>query len=87
MMPRVSEFYGIIIWMYHDDHFPPHFHAQYGEYMVRVLINSAEPLDQGLPRRALRLVQEWAAMHRDELLANWEKARAFQDLDRIDPLP
>ena len=28
-MPRVSEFYGIVIRMYHDDHLPPHFHAEY----------------------------------------------------------
>lgn len=31
-MPRVSEFFGITIYMYYNDHMPPHFHAEYGEY-------------------------------------------------------
>jgi hypothetical protein len=26
-MPRISYFYGIAIFMYHNDHAPPHFHA------------------------------------------------------------
>lgn len=32
-MPRISAFYGIVIWMYHDEvhHLGrPHFHATYG---------------------------------------------------------
>lgn len=36
-MPRISYFYGIVIWMYWDDHNPPHFHATYGEF--EILIN------------------------------------------------
>lgn len=32
-MPRVSAFYGIVIWMYPNEghHGRPHFHAEYGE--------------------------------------------------------
>ncbi len=26
-VPRISAFYGVVIWMYYDDHNPPHFHA------------------------------------------------------------
>lgn len=37
--------------------------------------------------RALRLVEEWAALHKDEVRANWERARARVSLDRIDSLP
>ena len=36
-MPRISEFYGIVIWMYWKDHNPPHIHATYQEY--EILIN------------------------------------------------
>ncbi len=57
-MPRISSFYGIVIWMYFDDHNPPHFHAQYGDHVARIVIKSLEPMDDELPRRALRLVQE-----------------------------
>lgn len=31
-MPRISEFFGIFIYFYFEDHNPPHFHAIYGEY-------------------------------------------------------
>ncbi|MGH2702818.1 MAG: DUF4160 domain-containing protein [Actinomycetota bacterium] len=40
-----------------------------------------------LPRRALDLVEEWARLHRAELLANWERARREEPLHPIDSLP
>jgi Domain of unknown function (DUF4160) len=40
-----------------------------------------------LPRRALSLVAEWAALHQDELTANWERARREEQLEPIEPLP
>jgi len=30
-MPRISEFFGIYIYMYYRDHMPPHLHAIYAE--------------------------------------------------------
>ena len=36
--------------------------------------------------RARDLVFEWLEFHRDELLADWELARARKPLRRIDPL-
>jgi len=39
-----------------------------------------------LPRRALSLVAEWAALHREELLDNWERARRAERLQPIEPL-
>ncbi len=30
-MPEISLFFGIIIYMFPDDHNPPHFHAKYGD--------------------------------------------------------
>jgi hypothetical protein len=86
-VPRISAFYGIVIAMYYRDHSPPHFHAIYREYEAQIVIETLEPLAGELPARALRLVQEWAAIHRVELEANWEKARAHVPLDTIEPLP
>jgi hypothetical protein len=73
--------------MYYRDHDPPHFHAVYGEYQAQIVIETLEPLLGELPARALRLVREWAALHRAELATNWEKARARVPLDTIAPLP
>jgi hypothetical protein len=39
-----------------------------------------------LPKRALRLVQEWAEQYRAELMVNWKRARAHKDLTWIPAL-
>ena len=39
-----------------------------------------------LPRRAMALVLEWAAEHRDELIAGWILAVNHQPLNEIAPL-
>jgi predicted metallo-beta-lactamase superfamily hydrolase len=86
-VPRISSFYGIVIAMYYRDHHPPHFHAIYAEHEAQIEIETLETLAGELPARALRLVQEWAEMHRAELEANWAKAEARLPLDTIEPLP
>lgn len=57
-MPRVSEFYGIAIYMYYNDHSPPHFHAEYGEDEGQFTIEGLELLAGKLPRRSHSLVLE-----------------------------
>jgi hypothetical protein len=85
-MPRISEFYGIIIAMYYRDHAPPHFHARYGGDEVLVSVDSLTPIAGALPARALALVVQWASAHQDELRADWSKAQRGEPLDPIDPL-
>ena len=55
-MPRVSQFFGITIAMYFNDHAPPHFHAYYGEYEALVVIETLDIYEGSLPGRALALV-------------------------------
>jgi Domain of unknown function (DUF4160) len=86
-VPRISAFYGIVIAMYYRDHAPPHFHAVYGEHEATIVIATLSVLSGALPARALRLVQEWAELHRTELAANWQAARTHAPLASIDPLP
>ena len=86
-MPEISRFYGIIIRMYAQDHLPPHFHADYSGQVAQIDIQTAEILVGSLPRRALRLVQDWTELHRQELLDNFAGLRL--DLPRyrkIEPL-
>jgi hypothetical protein len=70
-MPEVSRFYGIIVRMYAGDHAPPHFHAEYGEAAAQIDIRTGNIIKGNLPRRALRLAQDWAELHRQELLDNF----------------
>ena len=85
-MPRISEFLGIVITMYFRDHNPPHFHAQYAEYEAAVAVVEPRILKGRLPPRVLALVEEWAVLHEEELLENWERARHRRPLNRISPL-
>ena len=84
-MPELSRFLGIVIGMFYREHGRPHFHAVYGEYEVTVEIDTGVVTGR-FPRRALGLVLEWAALHRDELLENWGLVREKRPLKRIAPL-
>ncbi|MGH2761257.1 MAG: DUF4160 domain-containing protein [Thermoleophilaceae bacterium] len=86
-MPRISEFYGIVVGMYFRDHPPPHFHARYAGEEAVIAIATREVIAGSLPGRALRLVREWTSMHRDELDENWDLARDREPLMEIEPLP
>ena len=85
-MPEISRFYGIVIKMFFDDHNPPHFHALYGEHEVLIDINTFAVFAGHLPPRALGLVIEWATLHQDELLNDWERAQGQEPLSKIEPL-
>lgn len=87
-MPRVSSYYGITVWMYWNEghHARPHLHARYAGEAASIDF-AGELIVGSLPRRALSLVVEWAHLHRDELEANWERARREEPLRPIDPLP
>jgi hypothetical protein len=51
-MPRLATFYGIVIWMYRPDHPPPHFHAQYGEYVAQIEFSTLQVVNGSLLPRA-----------------------------------
>jgi hypothetical protein len=85
-MPELSHFYGIIIRMFYGDHAPPHFHAVYQGEEVQISIETLAVVNGGMRRRALVLVLEWAALHRDELRQAWEQASRNQEPSKIPPL-
>lgn len=84
-MPAICMFLGIIISMYPDDHNPPHFHARYqGDDAVFTL--DGDFIEGDMPKKQRKLIGAWAELHYDELCANWELAKANQELYKIDPL-
>lgn len=73
--------------MFAKDHIPPHFHAKYGEFIGVLDIETGELREGKLPRRALRLVQDWAELHKGELFKNWEEAQKdTPSFFKIEPL-
>jgi len=88
-MPELSRFFGIIIRMFAEagsPHHIAHFHA-YCQNEVGIF--SIEPVDLmagSLPRRQLRLVEAWAEMHQEELLAAWQLRQQGRGPSPIEPL-
>lgn len=81
-------FFGIIIRMYCDkaEHNPPHFHAYYQDYKAIVDINTCEISEGKLPRKQAKLVEAWAALYQDELIADWQLASNGELPYKIDPI-
>lgn len=85
-MPEISRFFGITVYMFYDDLAPPHFHARYGDFEALVKISDLGILNGKLPTRALGLIVEWAALHQEELLENWNRAQSGEPIAKISPL-
>lgn len=85
-MPKISQFYGIIISMNYTDHPPPHFHVHYAGRKATVSIQSGQILQGELPNRAFRLVHEWWELRRGELEENWARYEERLPLLPIAPL-
>ena len=84
-MPVISRFFGIVIYMYWKDHAPPHFHAKYGDDEIVVEIESGR-VSGNMSNRAVKLIQEWRQLHKDELLKDWNFAELKRALFAINPL-
>jgi Domain of unknown function (DUF4160) len=85
-MPRISEFYGIAIYMYFSDHNPPHFHAIYAEHEALIQVDDGSIIGGQLPKTAARLVEQWRTAHVGELTRNWNLAQIPAPLHSIDAL-
>jgi hypothetical protein len=88
-MPTISMFYGIIIAIFYEanaQHNKPHFHARYQGKKASIAIEDGALLAGDLPPKQLKMVQVWADLHKDELMADWELANAGEEPFRIAPL-
>lgn len=81
-MPEISRFLGIVIFMYFDEHNPPHFHVKYNEHAAVFNIRTLNVSEGHLPARVRGLVEEWAELHKQELLEMWET----KEFHKIQPL-
>jgi hypothetical protein len=73
---------------FNEDFHPgrPHFHAEYAGAEASFEVASLGCLAGVLPPRIEQLVKRWARQHEADLMANWERARNHQPLERVDPL-
>jgi len=85
-MPELSRFLGIVILMHFDDHNPPHFHVRYDDFRGIFSIKDLILMDGKLPPRVSGLVVEWAELHKNELLENWNMLQETGKWFKIEPL-
>ena len=87
-MPIISRFYGVIIKMFYNEgnHHLPHFHAEYGGEKAVFLIDPSKRFKGKLKKRAEAMILEWAELHREKLIDNYENARQKKPLNKIRPL-
>ena len=72
-MPLISQFYGILIYIYKElggHHSEPHIHIKYNEYEMSMSL-SGNVIDGRLPNKQKKLVDAWVAIHEEELKAAW----------------
>ena len=82
-MPKIAYFLGIVISMYHRDHNPPHIHVTYQGFKALIEIRGGGILRGRLPPTALMVVRNWVKQRQPELMANWERARLHETLERV----
>jgi Domain of unknown function (DUF4160) len=59
------------LYMYPNDHPPPHFHVLFAEYRAVIDIRTMKLSRGDLPKAKLRAIIKWAKARRVELLEAW----------------
>ena len=85
-MPEISRFLGIKIFMYYNEHNPPHFHVEYNGYRASIDIRTFGVMEGKLPEKYLGLVVEWAEDSQEELFQNWNSMKETGEYKKIKPL-
>lgn len=85
LLPLISRFGGLSIYLYYDDHAPPHYHVRSTDGDAVVIIRTGR-VEGRLPPRARALVERWRKEHLMELHLNWQRATLNEPLHAIEPL-
>ena len=73
MLPTISQFYGILIYLYKEvgvHHSKPHLHAKYNEYELSIDFEG-NVLNGIFPTKQKKILEAWIEIHKDELNAAW----------------
>ena len=89
IMPALSMFFGLIVYMYAKDnqkHHLPHIHVEYQDYEAVFSIPEGKLLEGKLPNKKIQLVKAWIIINQEDLMANWNLAIQGCTLFKIKPL-
>jgi hypothetical protein len=85
-MPIISAFFGIVIRMFYREHEPAHFHAEHAGHRAKFDFSGTLVAGEMKSRKARERIRQWAQLHCAQLETNWEKMKAGQPLESIEPL-
>ena len=85
-MPTISEFYGITIMMFYEDHDPPHFHARHARFKAKFAIADLAALSSkgDLRGQDVGRIRRWGRANQTALLANWSRCQRGEPLQKIE---
>ena len=72
-MPPISQFYGILIYLYKEiggHHNEPHIHIEYKEYEMSMTLDG-KILDGNIANKQKKIVEAWGVVHEEEIRAAW----------------
>jgi hypothetical protein len=77
---------GLMFFEDTDRHHLAHIHVRYAGDKAAIAIDDGRVLAGSFPPKQLKMVQAWIEIHKDELVADWELAKAGEQPYPIDPL-
>jgi len=87
-LPIISQFYGIVVFMYYNDmqkHHIPHIHVRYNEYKAVYDLDS-NLLEGKMPIKQRKMIEAWIVIHLEELNTLWKLIQENQEYFKIEPL-
>ena len=84
-IPLISQFYGILIYIYKEiggHHHDPHIHIMYNEFQLSMSLDG-KILDGSLPKKQMKLVEALYELHQDELRASFYSYNEYGEIIKI----
>lgn len=87
-MPTISEFYGMTVMMFYEDHDPPHFHVRHADFKAKFAIADLSVLSSSgnVAGRDIVRIRTWTRANQTALLENWFRCQRGEPLQKIEGL-
>jgi hypothetical protein len=72
-MPRIGAAFGLVFYVYAEDHNPPHLHAIYGDEAAVLVIETGDVLAGEVSGAKLKQAQQWLEENRPLAVAAWQR--------------
>lgn len=84
-MPCICQFDGASIYVYYNDHVPPHIHVKKGGLDAEVEIITGDVLEGSIEKNLHNTVRKWVVKERGPLLEAYAKAQAGIPPGKVNP--